>query len=85
MHSRAISNRGAGGVVIATASRPSMLRINSRQSVKVRRNALPRTAGGRDQLEAPVSGNRWHMLVGGDLAKADDRDRDRLHAPSAAT
>ena len=35
MHSRAMSKRGSGGVVIATASSPSTLRISSRQSVKV--------------------------------------------------
>ena len=43
------------------------------------RDALPRTARGRDQLEARIGLNRWNVLVVRDLAVADDRDADRLH------
>ena len=70
---------GPGGVVIATASSPSTARISSRQSVKVWATPWP------DRLEVATSskrglaGDRRHMLIGGDLAEAEDRDPDRLH------
>jgi len=33
----------------------------------------------RGQIEAAIPLNRWDMLVGCNLAEAEDRDADRLH------
>ena len=48
-------------------------------------HALPRTARRGDQLEPVVALNRRQMLVGGDLAIADDRDSDAFHDLRPAT
>ncbi len=49
-------------------------------------NALPRAARRGDQIETRIALDRGHVLVGGDLAEADDGDFDRPHQRrSAAT
>ena len=49
------------------------------------RHPLPRAARSRDQIETAVTLDRGDMLVGGDLAIADDRDSDAFHDLRPAT
>ena len=54
-----MSKRGLGGVVIATASKPSTLRINSLQSVKVLATPCP------DRLDVATSSKRLFPSIAG--------------------
>src|SRR6478672_709056 len=48
-------------------------------------DALSGPARARDELEAIIPGNRGHMLVGRDLAEAEDGDLDRPQRRTPAT
>ena len=65
MHSRAIVYRGSGGVVIATASSPSTLRISSRQSVNFCPTPCP------ERLEVATSSKRSFPGIAGLLVLCD--------------